>query len=82
MQMLLVSYHSPNYMYVQKVYLGIRDKKDWSKWSFSPDFDNVEACFNQYKSWIAEHPGAVISFMTRSVWVPDPKPAKQAVLGV
>jgi len=63
-------------MYVQKVYLGIRDKKDWSKWSFSPDFDNAEACFNQYKSWIAEHPGAVISFMTRSVWVPDPEPAK------
>lgn len=63
-------------MYVQKVYLGIRDKKDWNKWSFSPYFDTVEACFEQYKAWIAKHPGCVISFMTRNVWVPDPEPAK------
>lgn len=63
-------------MYIIKHYLGIRDKKDWNKWTFSQQFETFEECMNKYSSWIEAHPGRIISFMQKHVFVPDPEPAK------
>ena len=71
-----VSHHCLINMYITRYYLGVRDKKDWSKWSFSPEFDSFAKCANKYAKWLETNPGRVVSFMTKRVFVPDSKPAK------
>lgn len=65
-------------MYVYKHRLAIRDKQNWQKWHHSPLFNTLDECFNSYKSWLAQHPGAVISFMQERVFVPDPPKGAQS----
>lgn len=57
-------------MYKTVYYLGIRDKKDWNRWTFSQQYDTFEQLLSASSQWIKDNPGRVISFMTRKVWVP------------
>lgn len=57
-------------MYKTVYYLGIRDKKEWNKWAFSPRFDKFNDLIIKYADWLEKNPGRVVSFMTEQVFVP------------
>lgn len=48
--------------------LAVRDKKDWSRWSFSKEYDSLEAVMEASKDWIRANPGRVIQFQCRTYW--------------
>lgn len=57
--------------------LGVRDKRQWDKWAWSPEYESFDACFNAYRTWIEANPRRVIQFMTRTAIIPTDKGAQQ-----
>ena len=49
--------------------LGIRHKKDWSHWDWSPEFPTLDACFAAYSKWLAANPNRVVQFGAFQVYV-------------
>lgn len=49
--------------------LGIRDKKDFKRWTFSQPEESIAVLTAKYGEWLTKNPGAVITFQTRQVWV-------------
>lgn len=61
-----------------KVYqLGIRDKKQWDKWYWSPQFPTAEACVQYYAAWLAKNPGRVFTIRYSTVYVNQPVEASK-----
>lgn len=49
--------------------MSIRDKKDWSKWSYSKEYESFEDLMAASCEYLKEHPGLVTCITTRSAWV-------------
>lgn len=52
-----------------KVYwrLGVRDKKNWNYWEWSPEYETFNECVAAYSAWLQQNPGRVIAFSSRTV---------------
>ena len=50
--------------------MGIRDKRQWDHWDWSPEFKSFDECLNAYRAWIAANPRRVIQFVTRTATIP------------
>lgn len=51
--------------------VGIQDKKNWTKWHWSPEYDSFELALETIQPWLAEHPGFVIKFVKQTKFLPE-----------
>lgn len=51
--------------------IGIQDKKNWSKWYWSAEFDSFELVLGSIQEWLATHPGWTIKFVKQTKFLPE-----------
>lgn len=49
--------------------MGIRDKKDWNKWSWSKEYDTFEELTSKSSAYLKAHPGVVTRIITRAAYL-------------
>ena len=50
--------------------MGVRNKKDWSKWMWGKQYDSFEELINAASPYLKANPGIVTRIITEVVYVP------------